>query len=74
MIVHGTPLVRAGLEAALQAERDLQIVPTPEIGATVIEADFPAASVVVADYDHGVRLAAFCKTRRLSGSDRYRRR
>jgi DNA-binding NarL/FixJ family response regulator len=62
MIVHGTPLVRAGLEAALQAEHDLQIVPIPEIGATVVEADFPAASVVIADYDHGVRLAASAKS------------
>jgi DNA-binding NarL/FixJ family response regulator len=58
MIMHGTPLVRAGLEAALQAERDLEIVSSPEIGAAPTAADLPAASVIVADYDLGVQLAA----------------
>jgi DNA-binding NarL/FixJ family response regulator len=60
MIAHGTPLVRAGLEAALRTQDDLEIVaPASESATSLLEPGALASvGVVVADCDVGFPLAA----------------
>lgn len=58
LITHGTPLVRAGLEAALRSQDDLEIV-APTTGSDLTESgELDHAGVVVADCDTGLPLAA----------------
>src|SRR6202022_2385692 len=52
------PLVRAGLQAALGAHADLQIVPGPDSTDRPDELDLARADVVVADCDSGVHRAS----------------
>ena len=59
MIAHGTPLVCAGLEAALRAQGDFEIVSSGcERGCAMPEETYlKSVSVVVADCEIGVQLA-----------------
>jgi DNA-binding NarL/FixJ family response regulator len=50
LIAHGDPLISAGLTATLSRLRDFE--------ATTVAARQPAADVVIADYDSGLRLIA----------------
>jgi DNA-binding NarL/FixJ family response regulator len=58
LIAHPTPLVSVGLQVALGAHADLQIVPGPDSTDTPDEVDLAGADVVVADCDLGVHWAS----------------
>jgi DNA-binding NarL/FixJ family response regulator len=60
LIAHGDPLVAAGLAVTLQKQTDFEavVIRLASPGARRTASDLPAADVVVADYDSGLRLLA----------------
>ena len=62
MILHSTPIVHAGLEAALNAHSDFQIIPAARSCAMVSASDVPEVTVVVADCEWAIRLARLDKS------------
>lgn len=62
LVIHGDPVVHAGLSAALARHDDLEVVVAPREEG--FDPACRAADVVVADYPNGIDAAAACRRRR----------